>query len=531
MARHWDNLWGQHWYFPTDLYFMDLDGTWLDFVVPPIGMPGVFDIDQGEHTNGSGDWEPEIWLARISPYSMGMPGINYTQELIDYFDRNHDYRTGVISRPNKACLYIDDDWSSYANEWISNFTAYTGSSLDAHYTNALTTSTDYMQRMNTYDFEFVHLLVHSWPTYHTFGPAGNGADGTTSYKDVWGNDTLPFFLNLYACYSANFTQKNNTGTYYLFSNDTLVVIGSSRSGGMDLYQPFYDNLSLNMTIGKSFSNWFYNPEIEKLNKTELYYGMTIFGDPLLTIYMNDADSITVTKPMAPDTWINGTQYNITWNYMNFTGGVSNSVDIALYNSSGWVQNITLNIPNNGSFTWTVPNNLSDGTDYYINISDSSDQDPFGNSANFEINNFQPPPDSITITSPISTSTWYKDSTYEITWTWTGGFANVDITLWIGLVFNLTIAGGANNNGSFFWTVPDNLTDGSYYSIKIEDMSGIITDVSANFTIQEEPTNQGPGGGGPSGIPGAGILLIGGVSILVIVFLTKSINKKRKIAYN
>ena len=121
---------------------MDLDGLWQDIVIPPTGEFGVFDIDEGEHLNGTGDWEPEIWLSRISPYSMGMPGINYIQELIDYFDRNHDYRIGVISRPQKACLYIDDDWSAWASDWISNFTAYTGSELDSFYTNSLTNSTD-----------------------------------------------------------------------------------------------------------------------------------------------------------------------------------------------------------------------------------------------------------------------------------------------------------------------------------------------------------------------------------------------------
>ena len=289
IARYFDNGWGVYREFPTDLFLMDLDGLWQDTIVPN----GRYDIDHTngiiEHTNGTGDWEPEIWIGRISPYSMGMPGINYTQELIDYFDRNHDYRTGVISRPHKACLYIDDDWSTYASEWISNFTAYTGSELDTYYINSLTTSTDYMQKLNTTTYEFVHLLAHSWPTYHTFGPLGNGADGITTYQDIWGNNTLPFFLNLYACFSCDFATKNNTGTYYLFSNDTLVVIGSARSGGLDLYQPFYDNLGQNVTIGKSFNNWFYNPEIENWAKTELYYGMTIFGDPLLTILMNDQD--------------------------------------------------------------------------------------------------------------------------------------------------------------------------------------------------------------------------------------------------
>ena len=431
IARFTDG-WGIH-DFPTDLFLMDMDGLWQDFPIPPAG---IYDIDYAnskiEHTNGSGDWEPEIWLGRISPYSMGMPGINYTQELIDYFDRNHDYRTGVLSRPHKACLYIDDEWSGLKDEWVSNFTAYTGSSVDVYATDAYTNMTDYTQQINKTDYEFIHLLVHSWQTNHTFGPSGNGADGVLTYNHIYGNNTRALFYNLFACYSCDFTFPNNTGTYYLFGNDSLVVIGSARSGGMDLYQPFYDNLTQNTTIGEAFKNWFYNPEIETLNppngKTDLYYGMTIFGDPLLTIHMNDS-----------------------------------------------------------------------------------------------------PPESITVTNPTSSSTWYKTEQYEIKWAWTGGFTTVYISLHNAsvAVLTLTTAGGTPNDGSFLWTVPSTLADGSEYFIKIDGFVGIPSDMSDNFTIAikpaDPPSNTPPGGGG--GIPGADIILLGIICSIITISI---VQKKRKL---
>ncbi|MFX0010444.1 MAG: Ser-Thr-rich GPI-anchored membrane family protein [Candidatus Hermodarchaeota archaeon] len=413
MARHWDSSWSKYWYFPTDLFLMDLDGLWND-----INFNNYYDIDSGEHINGTGDWEPEIWLGRISPFSMNVLGVNYTAELKDYFDRNHAYRTGTLSRAHKACLYIDDDWSNYANEWASNFTAYTGSQLDVYSTNSLTNSTNYMEQLNKMDYEFVHVLVHSWPTNHIFGPSGSGTDGVLTYTDIWTNTTHPLFYNLYACYSNNFTQTNNIGTHYLFSNDTLCVIGSSRSGGMDLYQPFYDNLSINATIGTAFNSWFYNPEIEQWGKTQLYEGMTILGDPLLTIKMHE----------------------------------------------------------------TIP-------------------------------------ESLNITNPTSTCTWYKDSVYEIRWTWQGTFSNVDITLWNGSGIVLTIASAANNNGSFFWTVPNSLVDGNDYFIKLDDMDGTPSDISENFTIMIKPKSPG--------IPGSNIYLIGIVSLIVIIYLVTDTSKKNR----
>jgi len=128
MARHWDSLHGRYWNYPCDLYLMDLDGNWSDTTSPN----GIFDIDQNEHTNGTGDWTPEIWIARISPSSIGATGFNYTAAYKNYFDRNYKLRHGFTNRPHKALLYIDDDWSSYKDEWISNFTAYTGSEIDCY---------------------------------------------------------------------------------------------------------------------------------------------------------------------------------------------------------------------------------------------------------------------------------------------------------------------------------------------------------------------------------------------------------------
>ncbi len=291
IARYWDNPWGVFRTFPTDLFLMDLDGLWQDIIIPN----GMYDVDHTygniEHTNGTGDWEPEIWLSRISPYSMGMPGINYIDELKSFFNRDHNYRLGNTPHKDKAMLYIDNDWSSYKDEWLSNFTAYTGANVDCFADDAATTSADYLSRIQTDVYDFVHILVHSWPQNHTFGPSGNGADGVLKYSDIWGKDLKPIIYNLYACFSNNFREINNTGTYYLFTGNTLAVIGSARSGGMDLYQRFYDNLTVNVTLGKAFQQWFHNPEIESLGKTELYYGMTIFGDPLLTIHMPETSTL------------------------------------------------------------------------------------------------------------------------------------------------------------------------------------------------------------------------------------------------
>ena len=55
----------------------DRDGNWTD-----LDGDGVYNIDPHpnlivfEHSNGTGDWGPEIWLARIDPYSISDSAIH-----------------------------------------------------------------------------------------------------------------------------------------------------------------------------------------------------------------------------------------------------------------------------------------------------------------------------------------------------------------------------------------------------------------------------------------------------------------------
>ncbi|MDH5596281.1 MAG: C25 family cysteine peptidase, partial [Candidatus Bathyarchaeota archaeon] len=63
--------------FPTDLYYMDLDGLWTD---------SDNDMIYDEH---SGDVAPEIWVGRLK-----VPDVagDEASLLNDYFDKNHRYR-------------------------------------------------------------------------------------------------------------------------------------------------------------------------------------------------------------------------------------------------------------------------------------------------------------------------------------------------------------------------------------------------------------------------------------------------------
>ena len=270
MMQYYDSFWTLWRTYPIDLYLTDLDGEWVD----NDPTDELFDA----HNNGTGDVYPEIWIGRICPESL-----NNTDHLTAYhayFARNHAYRMGQLTRPHSQLVYIDDDWAAWTSEWLGDMTAYSNITCISSLTS--TTAADYKTRL-THIYEFIHVFVHSWPYEHLFGPSGYGAEGKVNYTDVLNINTKALFYNLFACSAANFEYQNNLGTQYLFSNNTLTVVGSSKIGGMTMNSYFYTPLNQGKVFGEAMRLWYWNPLHGPSDPDSM--GMILLGDPLLTILM------------------------------------------------------------------------------------------------------------------------------------------------------------------------------------------------------------------------------------------------------
>jgi len=265
--QYYDTPWTRWRTYPCDLFLTDLDGQWVD----NDPTDGLFDA----HNNGTGDIYPEIWLGRICPESLN--NLNHLTAYKDYFARNHAYRTGQLTRPHSQLVYIDDDWSAWTSEWLGDMTAYTN--ITCISTNSITNATDYKSRL-TEIYEFVHVFVHSWPYEHLFGPGGSG-EGKVNCTDILNIDTKALFYNLFACSAANYSWTNNLANQYLFSNNTLAVVGSTKEGGMTMNSYFYTPLNGGKTFGDAMKLWYWNPLHGPSDPDSI--GMTLLGDPLLTI--------------------------------------------------------------------------------------------------------------------------------------------------------------------------------------------------------------------------------------------------------
>lgn len=251
--------------FPCDLYYMDLDGEWLD-----TDMNGKYDI----HQSGSGDRSPEIFIGRID--ASLMPG-NEIVLLNSYFDKNHVFWASTPELLQYGLTYTEDDWAysdSFKHDISHLFSSYepiwAPSTNRDDYTNI---------RLKSPMYAFVQLACHSSSSGHYFTRGG------WLFSDTVKN-TPPQGLgyNLFCCSSLRYTDNNYLGGAYIFNNGqkTMAVIGSTKTGSMLEFEYFYTSLGENNPIGIAFKEWF--ESIAPYNIWDVYwhYGMTITGDPLIT---------------------------------------------------------------------------------------------------------------------------------------------------------------------------------------------------------------------------------------------------------
>ena len=281
--------------FPIDLFYMDLDGTWSDTLIPnvappPLSVPGtdgIYDV----HVDGSGDVDPEIWIGRIKADDMADPEVDL---IVNYLDKNHDYRTGSLTLPQRALVYVDDDWAPGTGVYNDVKLAYPTSTLVND--KNTTKKSNYLGRLDD-QWSWVHLMSHGNPGGHTFkilNATGHSVWESVSvtWNDYRTGDYPVFFYNLFVCSGARFTSQNYLGGWCIFAPTYgLVAVGSTKTGSMGNEGDFYDPLGDGETIGEAFKEW-----VDKTAETSRpwFYGMTVIGDP--TLRVSGKHSVTINTP-------------------------------------------------------------------------------------------------------------------------------------------------------------------------------------------------------------------------------------------
>lgn len=338
-------VWG-HEEFPCDLYYMDLDGRWIDN-----DSDGMWD----GHTAGSGDQGPEIFIGHIDASMMTGNEAALTNQ---YLDKNHAYRHGEMFVPGFALTYTEDDWAIYTDIRTDIHYAYPSfQDIAAPNTNR----DDYVDnRVPNADYEFVQLACHSGPTGHAFTRGGW----------AWNSEikaAVPFamFFNLFACSSLRFTVADFLGGSYIYnaSQTSLSVIGSTKTGSMLVFWAFYQPFGAYETYGEAFRQWFNHLAPYNNDEKAWHFGMTIAGDPFL--FKQESPTIKEVFP-SYGTSEGGTEVTLTGSYFTntqdtqvFFGGIA-ATDVAVLDG-GTITCTTPPSPEAGFVDVIVVNSKGTGT--------------------------------------------------------------------------------------------------------------------------------------------------------------------------
>jgi hypothetical protein len=344
-------------YFPTDYFYMDLTGKWKDS-----------DAD-GFYDTFKASLKPEIWSGRISP-STCLFGDEITL-LNRYFVKNHAYRTGNLSLPDRALGYFELNWYPQMEDYMRGVYGDVTIYADENQTTAY----HYKETLRQ-GYEWVHLLAHSSPWGSTFFLEGETYGGGSLFDhEIPPLNPQASFVLLNACSNAKYTETNNQGQTYLFGSDHVVaVIGETRIMYGDDFKDLYLGLSSGKNLGDSFLDWIWW-------NYEGFWGCHIFGDPTLKPHRH-GNSTTSTGSVVQEiisTTIEeeGGPVNIApFTDGNPSGGIDHQGNIwAAWNSGRDVRSNIWAAKFDG-LSWSAPEEIafSDLWDFHPSIS----ADPSGN---------------------------------------------------------------------------------------------------------------------------------------------------------
>lgn len=254
--------------FPTDLYYMDLDGTWVDYE-----PDGVFD----NRTDPNG---VEIWVSRIRA-----PTNNVTLLQL-YFDKNHDFYTGVLGDYDEALAYINDCefGQTHRVEVLKNI--YNETDI-LFLCGANATKIDYLETLRQ-GFETVWISCHGGPTRQMI----------EEDPVVWfdGNDAKmiengSIFYLLHNCEVGRYDVEDYLAGWYIFADSNGLIALASTTVWESIDHDFFIIANNNSYIGNAFLETI--KHADELAKTDpivarnLYYGAVLIGDPFIQIGQSD----------------------------------------------------------------------------------------------------------------------------------------------------------------------------------------------------------------------------------------------------
>lgn len=290
-------------FYPTDLYYMDVDGVWGG----EIRCGGGAFEDDSCFTTRSGHLAPEIFVGRLTtPVESKEVSL-----LVNYFRKNHAYRVGEKPLPHRTLNY--DNYylgGGYLRALAVNY-AYPGVTFIRSGTPP-TSKKDYLARFKM-SFEH-HLVLPESLLPWGFYLCNSGYCEIVSWRDVRDGKPQFFFQNLYANYLGDFSLPDYVGGWYVFQESDYGLLALAPTWQVDGYPwvgnsanrilgDFYKLLREEQRFGPAFKDWLslgdYSQRIDSVATT------TLLGDPTLSIFTAEGErEVDCPQPARP-IWAGG----------------------------------------------------------------------------------------------------------------------------------------------------------------------------------------------------------------------------------
>ncbi len=255
--------------FPIDLFYMDLDGNWLD----------TMNTGNGRYDGHTGHVKPDIYVGRLWPYGLG----NDTTHLRNYFRKNNSFRHDTLLLTQRALVFVDDDWIPWAGQWAGDVSLLYSDTMN-YWHPETTRASIYRNKLNTSQ-AWVSVFAHSSPSLHQFA-YNSGSNYDYYYASEYTSQDPPTnFYNHFACSFCRYTTSASGGTRSVFNATSGAgAIGSTKTGSMLDFNYFYRPLRQTGNLGNAFKYWFeciYDSVGMNFMRMCWHYGMTLLADPYL----------------------------------------------------------------------------------------------------------------------------------------------------------------------------------------------------------------------------------------------------------
>ncbi|MEW6418138.1 MAG: Ser-Thr-rich GPI-anchored membrane family protein [Nitrospirota bacterium] len=360
--------------------------------------------------------------------------------------------------------------------------------------------------MNETQFTLQRATDSNFTTVTTFlvNPV-NGAGSTVNYIDTTAAPNISYYYRIYA---SNLVGDTDTPAFptmnvdSAFSNTavsaaTFLISGTVTSGGTGLggvtmtlsgaanaitttaadgSYSFAGLSNGNYTVTPTLAGYVFSPS----NRPVTIAGANVTGQNFTV-----AGYLLVTVPKEGEIWGAGSTQTIRW---TFGGNVGSLVRIELL--KGGVLNRTISTGafvgtgGNGSFNWLIPSNQTQGNDYTVRVTSTTNAAITDTSnGNFTITG-----PTITVTAPNGGENWRRSTLQAIRWNYTGNpgsFLKIYLLQGGNIVRTITETAflGSNGSGSYMWLIPSNLATGNYRIRITSATNAAVTDTSdADFSI-------------------------------------------------